>query len=316
MVNSLNVAVLFGGASSERDVSLRSGTAVVKALMRRGHRVTPVDVKTETGAELDGLRCDVAFLALHGGFGEDGGIQRLLDQRGVPYTGSGPAASRAAMDKIESKRIFSVRGIETPAHRVISRSDEPDLLEKAALGLGYPLVVKPAREGSSVGVTIHRDPSTLHPGCSEAFKYGPHALMEKFAAGRELTVGVLDERTLPIIEVRPAEGFFDYSAKYKDTRTQYVVNPNVADADAKVVRDAAVRAYRALGCDGAARVDIILTAQHAASVLEVNTLPGMTERSLLPKAAWAAGMEYGELCEKMCFLGIRRKRGASWVAML
>ncbi len=314
MVKPLDIAVLLGGTSSERAVSLRTGGAVARALERRGHRVTTADIATETGRELDAVRCDAAFIALHGRFGEDGGLQRILEQRGIPYTGSGPAASRAAMDKVESKRLFTARGVETPPHRVIARGDSIDLLEQCARSLGYPVVVKPRAEGSSVGVTVHRDKSTLLDGAIEAFDHGPIALMEKFIEGREMTVGILDGKALPIVEVRPASEFFTYDAKYQDARTEYIVDPPVDPADARTIQRAALAAHRALGCEGVSRVDVIFTPLRAAYVLEVNTIPGMTERSLLPKAAGAAGIEYGELCERLVMLALRRKRSARWVA--
>jgi D-alanine-D-alanine ligase len=297
-------------------VSLRSGGAVAKALEERGHKVAKVDILTETGRELDGVRCDVAFIALHGRFGEDGGIQKILESRGIPYTGSGPAASRAAMDKLEAKRRFIARGVETPPHLLVANADSAEQMERRARSLGYPVVLKPRAEGSSVGVTVHRDKSTLAAGAAEAVKFGSPALMEKFVADREMTVGVLADRALPIIEIRPAEGFFDYSAKYKDQRTEYIVGAPLDEQDARKIQGAALAAHRALGCEGASRVDVIFTPLHAAYVLEVNTIPGMTERSLLPKAARAAGIEYGELCERIALDALRRRRASKWVASL
>ena len=317
MVKALDIAVLFGGASSERAVSLRSGGAVARALERRGHRVQSVDVVGETGDELDRMRCDAAFIAMHGRFGEDGGLQKILEARGIPYTGSGPAASRAAMDKIESKRIFAARGICTPPHRVIGRGDSVDLLEQCARSLGFPVVLKPRAEGSSVGVTVHRDKGTLLDGAAEAFRHGPMALMEKFIAGREMTVGILDRCALPIVEVRPAGEFFSTDAKYRDERTEYVVAPDLDPRDAQRIQQVALAAHEALGCEGVSRVDLIWTPFHTAYVLEANTIPGMTERSLLPKAASAAGIEYGELCEKLVQLAFQRgRRTGRWVASL
>ncbi|MBI2931967.1 MAG: D-alanine--D-alanine ligase [Planctomycetes bacterium] len=316
MVKSLDIAVLFGGVSSEREVSLRSGNAAARALSRRGHRVNTVDITTDTGRELDSLRCDVAFIALHGRFGEDGGIQKLLEKRGIVYTGSGPGASRAAMDKIESKRLFASRGIETPPYRVITRQDPIDLLEQAARSLGYPVVVKPQAEGSSVGVTVHRDCGTLLEGAAEAFRCGPFALMEKFVAGREMTVGILDRDPLPIVEVRPPGEYFDFRAKYEDARTKYGVDPILESRDARAIQSAALAAHKALGCEGVSRVDLIFTPLHTAYVLEVNTIPGMTERSLLPKAAWAMGIEYADLCERIVGCALKKKTRGRWAAAL
>jgi len=312
----LTVGVLMGGTSSERDVSLRSGTAVVKALETLGHRAVPVDIRTETGLELEGMALDAAFIALHGRFGEDGRLQKILQSKGIPYTGSGPEASRAAMDKVESKRYFKQRGVETPPHRVILHGESPILWECCARSLGYPVVLKPRAEGSSVGVSVHEDRSTLLDGAIECFKYDNVALMEKFIQGRELTVGILDGKTLPIIEMRPKSRFFDYKAKYQDPDTLYIVDPSLSDLDKRRVQKAAKEADDALGCEGMSRVDVILTPFCSVHVLEVNTIPGLTERSLLPKAARAAGIEFPELCRRIVDSAFRRHQGAFWAAAM
>lgn len=312
----LRIAVLMGGTSSEREISLRSGAAVAAALRARGHDVVPVDIRTETGRELDGLKIDVAFVALHGRFGEDGRLQAILQSRGIPYTGSGPEASRAAMDKVEAKRLFKLRGVETPPHRVILRGESPALWEQCARALGYPVVVKPSAEGSSVGVTVHEDRSTLLDGAAEAFRHGPVALMEKFIRGTELTVGILEGRALPIIELRPRSRFFDYKAKYQDPETLYVVDPPLSELDKRRVQKAAREAHEALGCEGMSRVDLILTPFCAVHVLEVNTIPGLTERSLLPKAARAAGIDFPELCERIVQTAFKRRQGGFWAAAM
>jgi len=308
------IGVLMGGCSSERDVSLRSGSAVAQALQSAGHKVVPIDLRTEDGRELDGVHMDVAFIALHGRFGEDGRLQQLLQKKGIPYTGSGPEASRAAMDKVEAKRLFKLKSVETPPHRVIARGDSVDLMEHAARALGYPVVMKPRAEGSSVGVTVHEDRATLLDGAAECFRHDPIGLMEKFIAGRELTVGILDGRALPVIELRPKSRFFDYDAKYKSPDTQYIVNPPMSDLDRRRVQKTAKDAHDALGCEGMSRVDLILTPFCSVHVLEVNTIPGLTERSLLPKAARAAGVEFPQLCWKITELAFKRKQGSFWAA--
>jgi D-alanine-D-alanine ligase len=310
----LTIGVLSGGCSSEREVSLRSGAAVSKALRSLGKRVVDIDLKTETGRELDGQEIDVAFIALHGRFGEDGGIQRLLEGKGIPYTGSGPQASRIAMDKVESKRLFRMHGVETPPHRVVARGDSVPLLEQCARALGYPVVLKPRAEGSSVGVTVHQDRATLLDGAAECFRHDSIGLMEKFIRGRELTVGILDGRALPIIEMRPKSGFFDYRAKYQDPDTQYHVDPPMSDLDKRRVQKAALEAHKSLGCEGMSRVDLILTPFCAVHVLEVNTIPGMTERSLLPKAAGADGVPFPDLCWKIVEAAFRRRKEGFWAA--
>ena len=308
------IGVLMGGCSSERDVSLRSGTAVAQALQSIGHKVVPIDLRTEDGREIDDVHMDVAFIALHGRFGEDGRLQQLLQKKGIPYTGSGPEASRAAMDKVEAKRLFKLKSVETPPHRVIARGDSVDLMEHAARALGYPVVMKPRAEGSSVGVTVHEDRATLLDGAAECFRHDPIGLMEKFIVGRELTVGILDGRALPVIELRPKSRFFDYDAKYKSPDTQYIVNPPMSDLDRRRVQKTAKDAHDALGCEGMSRVDLILTPFCSVHVLEVNTIPGLTERSLLPKAARAAEFEFPQLCWKITELAFKRKQGSFWAA--
>jgi len=309
-----SIGVLMGGCSSEREVSLRSGTAVAEALKSLGHKVLPVDLEWEDGRELDGLPIDVAFIALHGRFGEDGRLQRVLQNRGIPYTGSGPDASRAAMDKVEAKRLFKLKGVDTPPHRVVARGDSVDLMEHAARALGYPVVMKPRAEGSSVGVTVHEDRATLLDGAAECFRHDPIGLMEKFIEGRELTVAILDGKPLPIIEMRPKSRFFSFDAKYSDPDTQYIVNPVMSELDKRRIQKSAKEAHDALGCEGMSRVDIIFTPLHSVYVLEVNTIPGLTERSLLPKAARAAGLDFPQLCWKITELAWKRRQGSFWAA--
>ncbi len=314
-MKTLDVAVLMGGFSSEREVSLRTGEAVRQALASRGHRVTAVDVRTDYGVELRSLQCEVAFIALHGRFGEDGGMQSLLESRGTPFTGSGAAASRLAMDKIESKRMFRRQGLDTPAHRVIGCGDSTDLLEQAARSLGLPVVIKPRSEGSSIGVSIHRDRTTLLEGAIGAFQYGSIALMEKFIAGREMTVGILERQALPVIELKPRRKFFDYAAKYQDPDTLYLVDPPASELDKRRIQKAAMEAYDSLGCEGFGRVDMIFTPLHEIQILEVNTIPGMTERSLLPKAARAAGIDFPTLCDRILQLAFKKRRSlGDWAA--
>lgn len=309
------IGVLMGGASSEREVSLRSGAAVAKALEGRGHVVRAIDLLAEDGRELDGVAMDAAFIAMHGRFGEDGTLQRILEERGIPYTGSGPEASRAAMDKVEAKRRFLQKGVETPLHRVIARGDSVALLEQCARALGYPVVIKPRAEGSSVGVTVHEDCATLLDGAAECFRYDAVGLMEKFVRGRELTVGILDGEPLPPIEMQPKARFFDFASKYQDPDTRYIVDPPMASQEKKRVLRAAQGAHASLGCEGMSRVDLILTPLGSVHVLEVNTIPGLTERSLLPKAARAAGIEFPELCDRIVRTAFKRGgRGGFWAA--
>src|SRR5688572_3605140 len=309
------IAVLMGGPSSEREVSLRSGRAAAIALTATGHRVQEIDLRTDKEEELDAIKADVAFIALHGRFGEDGTIQTLLEKRRMPYTGSGPAASRLAMDKLESKRAFAKAGIETPAYQVLTRGDGPEELDACARSLGFPLVIKPRSEGSSVGVSVHRDRSRLSEGLELATRTGRTAIMERFIEGREMTVGILDDKPLPVIELRNQRDHFDYAAKYQDGATHVIVDPMLPQRDRVALQMTALRAHRALGCEGATRVDLFLSSLHQIQVLEVNTIPGLTERSLLPRAARAAGIAYDELCDTIIRLAFKRRRDSgSWVA--
>jgi len=302
----MRIAVLLGGFSSEREVSLRSGAAVAKALRSLGHEVHEVDVRDERVEALDGVRPDVVFIALHGRFGEDGGVQALLGSKRIPYTGSGPEASQVAMDKAEAKRRFASAGVPAAPDVLVRASDGLAAAEAAALAFGLPLVVKPVAEGSSVGVTVHHTAARLAEGLQEAFRHGGAALVERFVAGRELTVGILEDRALPVVELKPARAFYDYEAKYRDDRTVYVVDPPLAAAERDAVQAAALAAHRALGCEGFSRVDVILSREGRPCVLEVNTIPGMTDRSLLPKAARAAGIEFPALCERIARNGLAR----------
>jgi D-alanine-D-alanine ligase len=291
----VKTAVLMGGVSSEREVSLRSGAAVAGGLRARGHTVHEAVVEDRTLASLGDVTPDVVFIALHGAFGEDGEVQGLLDARGLRYTGAGPEASRRALDKLLTKETFASAGVPTPPYVAFSREDaDADAL---AATLGYPVVVKPANEGSSVGVAIARDREGLGGAIERALSFGPRGLAERHVAGKELHVGILGSEALPVVWVRPAREFYDYEAKYGQAGTVYVCPaPLDAAADA-AVRDAAQRAFAALGCRHFGRVDILLASDGTPFVLEVNTIPGFTETSLLPKAAAAAGIPFPELCD-------------------
>jgi D-alanine-D-alanine ligase len=304
----MRIAVLLGGFSSEREVSLRSGAAVVKALRALGHDVREIDVRDERIADLDRDPPEIAFIALHGRFGEDGGVQALLQGKGIPYTGSGVEASRVAMDKVAAKARFVRAGVPVAPDVLVREAEGLEAATRAALAFGLPAVVKPVAEGSSVGVTIHREAGTLEAGLAEAFRHGGAALVERFVAGRELTVGILEDRALPVVELKPARAFFDYEAKYQDDRTMYVVDPPLEASARERVQGAGLAAHRALGCEGFSRVDVMLSERGEPCVLEVNTIPGLTERSLLPKAARAAGIGFGELCERIVRQGVARGR--------
>lgn len=301
------VAVLMGGASAEREISLLSGKAVSSALSELGHNVTEVIVNEESLPGVSWEDVDVAFVALHGGAGEDGRIQAQLEKAGVCYTGSGPEASRLAMNKIDAKRILEDNGILTPAYRHIDSHTEEDTILAAARDIGYPVVVKPVCEGSTLGVAIVKGEGDLPAAAGASLAYGEGALVEAYVPGRELTVAILGENALPVLEIRPAGEFYDYTAKYKDHNTGYDTHIELPRHVLEEVSDAAVASHRALGCRDISRVDIRLSKDMKAFVLEVNTIPGMTDTSLVPKAAEAAGMSYRDLVEKILSMALRRR---------
>lgn len=290
------VGVLAGGPSSEREISLRSGRAVHNALIQEGIDAFFLDVRDNIYDIIRSERMDVAFIALHGAFGEDGTVQRILGEAGIPYTGSGEDASRRALDKIASKEVFVKCGIPTPRYAVAEKDgfSAGDILK-----LGLPIVVKPQFEGSSIGLTVVKEERGLESALSKAFEYGPKILIEEYIAGRELTVSVLGEEALPVIEIVPKERVYDYKAKYTDPDTQYLVPAPIAEAQAAQAKELAKRAHDALGCLTLSRTDMMMDGRGRIFVLEVNTIPGMTERSLLPKAAKAVGLDFNKLCLRL-----------------
>jgi D-alanine-D-alanine ligase len=315
--SKLRIAVLYGGDSSEREVSIESGDAVAIALDRRGHRVRPIDVRNRSLEPLDRIECDLAFLAMHGAFGEDGQLQTQLEVRGLPYTGSGPEASRLAMDKQASKERFVECGIPTPPYTVIREQQSREAWRAESLQMGYPQIIKPAREGSSVAVSLVRDPVEAIEALDRCFELDCRALIEQRIVGRELTVAVLGHCALPIIELTYPGELFDYDAKYASGRARHVVNPELPPGVDDQVRAVALAAHDALGCRDLSRVDLFLDPLGDLNVLEVNTVPGMTGTSLVPEAAQAAGVGFPELCETIAGLSLKRaaharalKRGA------
>ncbi|MBI5307904.1 MAG: D-alanine--D-alanine ligase [Planctomycetes bacterium] len=312
-----------GGISPEREVSLRSGKAVAQALKNAGFNVFCIDVKDEKIEELDHREIDVAFIALHGYFGEDGRVQHLLESKGIPYTGSGVNASKIAMDKLATKKCFVNAGLKTPDYLVVTEFQECAEIQRTITKFGLPVVLKPPQNGSSIGISIIRDINDLKQGLTSAFKFGYELLIEKYVKGRELTIGILDDKALPIIEIKPSAEFFNYEAKYRDNKTEYlVVEPeqkNSAHAHEKLVCRAgalplnlyakaqklAEDAHRVLGCKGFSRVDMLMNEEGEFYLLEINTIPGFTEKSLLPKAAHAAGISFPSLCRKIAELAVR-----------
>ncbi len=281
------VAVLMGGVSAEREVSLRSGAAVARGLAEAGYQATAVDV---TAPALDlPAGTEAVFIALHGEFGEDGQVQAMLDRAGIPYTGSGADASRCAFDKILSKTRFAEAGIPTPAWAVAPPGQPPPR--------PLPLVVKPARQGSSFGVHCVREAGQWQAALRDAGQYGCDVLAEDYVPGRELTVGIVGDTALPVIEIVAENDWYDYTAKYTKGRTAYRPPPGLApDAQADIQR-LALAAFHALGCRGFGRADFRLTPDGRPYALEMNTVPGFTETSLLPKAAAWTGLSFAALCD-------------------
>jgi D-alanine-D-alanine ligase len=333
--------MLMGGTSSERDVSLATGVRVTEALRTRGHHVTPVDpargpisdeeyralasgtvVRTAPPSQ-DALRqmarealprlattlprqgeTDVVFLGLHGGWGEDGTIQALLDLTGVPYTGSGHLASGLALDKDVSKHLFRQAGVTT-ADWLLA----PATIEEVRARLGFPVIVKPANEGSTVGLSIVKEPGQLQPAIDEALQFDPQVMIEQFIAGRELTVGILGDVALPVGEIIPKHEIYDYECKYTAGMAEERFPAELTAAAATRIQDEAINAFRALKLSGYARIDFRMSAEGRFFCLEANTLPGMTQTSLIPQAAAAAGISFPELCDRIVQLALERRGG-------
>ncbi len=342
----MRITVLMGGTSSERDVSLASGMRVAQALRSRGHEVVAVDtaygvlsaadeqkllgggvVKTippdtqalvrlnaALPATLRGLPpAEVLFLALHGGQGEDGTLQALLDLTGLPYTGSGHLASALAMDKDLSKHLFRAAGVQTADWLMVTEGGRGGrgagwtaFLAKAVSGLGMPLIVKPSKQGSTVGLTLVKDAKDLEGAIDLALQYDDEVMLEQFIPGRELTVGILGGEALPVGEIIPKHELYDYECKYTAGMATEIFPADLTPEKTREVQDAAQRAFRALKLGGYARLDFRMTPAGELYCLEANTLPGMTELSLIPQAAAAAGISFPELCERIVQLALTR----------
>lgn len=283
------VGVLMGGPSAERDISLRSGRAVAGGLRQAGYEVEEIDVTDRTLAIPEGV--EGVFVALHGAFGEDGEAQELLTERGIPYTGSGPEASRAAFDKLVSKRMFTEHGIPTAPYEV--------LRDGQSRGLPLPVVAKPACQGSSIGVHKVFHETEWEEAVRDGFTYGPELLVERYIEGRELTVGIVCDEALPVLEIVAPDCWYSFGAKYTSGACRYLVPAPLEEAQARTCRETALRVFRALGCRGLARVDFRMGADGEVYVLELNSIPGFTETSLLPKAAAAAGLAFPALCDRI-----------------
>lgn len=317
MVMPSRVMVLMGGPSAEHAISLKSGHGVLEALSRRGWCaeavVLPDGVTTEEAiraarAVLEHDPPSVVFIALHGAFGEDGTLQRLCEELGLPYTGSGPAASRLGMDKVASRRRFEQAGLRVPRWSLLERA--ADGKARALGGYRFPVVVKPTNQGSSLGVSMAANEQELASAIDEAGRYDARILIEECVRGRELTVGILRDRALPVVEIRSSHPFFDYAAKYTPGQTTYHAPAALESSVARRVQRAGLSAHRAVGCRDFSRVDCLLDGANQPVVLEVNTIPGLTATSLLPKAAACAGLSYDELCDRVVRMALAHPRSA------
>ncbi len=333
----LRVAVLTGGTSAEREICLQSGRKVMGALDPSRYDAFSVDLAaiagaragdlarilfspapsaggapTKEGAARDG-RPDVVFIALHGGAGENGAVQGMLELLGVPYTGSGVLASALAMNKVMSKKIFEREGIPTPRWVEVKAADGESARRTIAEGVGLPCVVKPACEGSTIGISVVRESEELGPALDVAFRYGPQALAEEFIEGTEVTGPVLgnhDARVLPLVEIVPVSGFYDYEAKYTPGATEEIVPARISPDEAKRARELTLAAHEALGCRGFSRVDMMVGAEDV-YVLEVNSIPGLTDTSLVPRAAEADGMSFPKLIDRILELALEGRGGGA-----
>ena len=303
----LDITVLMGGPSSEREVSLITGAAIADALERNGHRVTRSDISPDDLSALDRPGMDLVFIALHGDFGESGEVQRLCEQRGLRYIGSPPRASELAIDKAAAKEVFAAAGLKVAPGAVIDKDQSPQDVAAVLASFPLPVVLKPIDGGSSVDVIIARTAEDREAGVMTLLaKYG-RFLLEQFIHGRELTVGILGEQALPIIEILPDGQFYDYRAKYSDqAQTRYVFDHDIPEAKVREIQQAAVAAFKSLHCRDISRVDFILDEQGTPWVLEINTIPGFTSHSLVPKAAARIGLSFDQLVQRIANMAMAR----------
>lgn len=290
---SKKIGLLMGGLSAEREISLRSGGACLKALIAKGYNAVAIDAGRDLPFKLRDEEVEVAFIALHGRHGEDGTVQGLLEIMEVPYTGSGVLASAIAINKVTTKEVLISKGIKTPDFAVINRVEDAK-----DINIQFPFVVKPAKEGSTIGISIVKKADELIPALTEAFRFDSLVLIEEFVKGREITVSVLDGNPLTIVEVRPKSGFYDFNSKYAAGMTEYICPAEISSETDSACKETAISVYKVIGCSGAARVDMIIDKTEP-QVIEINTIPGMTETSLLPKAAACEGISFEDLVERI-----------------
>lgn len=312
------IGVLMGGRSTEREVSLRTGTAIYDALLAKGYQSEKIDVDFDVVENLKSKKIELAFIALHGRYGEDGTVQGMLEMLDIPYTGSGVLASALAIDKIATKKMLAFAGLPTPSFSVVEKSryqndningNIEDIINEILSKNTLPLVVKAPTQGSSIGITFVQDQDKIKPALEEAFKYGSHALIENLIAGVEVTASVLGNQNpvaLPLIEIQSVTGVYDYEAKYTAGMSDHIIPPRIPKAQQEKIQAAAVNTFQALGCQGLARVDFIVNPGYDFTILEVNTVPGMTATSLFPDAARAAGISFEDLTERILQLALEK----------
>lgn len=307
-LKSLRVGVLMGGSSAEREISLKTGRSICDALRRRGFTVIPIEVDAALPHQIRVKKITVAFLALHGPGGEDGTVQGMLEVMNIPYTGSGVSASAVGMDKGLSRVVLQAAGVSVPPGMTLYAGMMPF---RPQANLGLPVVVKPCAQGSTIGVSIVRKVSQWKRALQEAYRYGEQAVVEKYIPGREVAVGVFGNQVFPAVEVIAPGGFYNFTAKYGKASTRYVCPAPLSPKLECALREQSLCAYQALGCRGAARVDFRIHTNGRPYILELNTIPGMTERSLLPMAAAEAGLTYDELVERMLRDALPKKVSSS-----
>ena len=307
-INQLKIAVLAGGIGDERDISIQSGKYVAESLKKTGANVITADITPQNMDVLDNTDINVFFIALHGKFGEDGRLQQILEDKSLTYTGSGPKTSELAFDKTAAKNAFENAGIKTPPALQFDQNENLNQLEEKLLKFSDKYVIKPQKQGSSVGITITEDIKYAIEAAQQTQKQFGDCIIEKFIPGREITVGIIVRQTLPIIEIKTKTPFYDYHAKYLDDQTEYLFD-TIKDPDTIGKKNsAALDCFDALGCRGFARVDFILADDNTPYCLEVNTIPGFTSHSLLPKAAENAGISMSSLCEKIIQTAVQTKK--------
>ena len=293
------IGVLMGGMSAEREISLKTGSSILDALIKKKYHAAAIDVDMNIAEALKQTGIETAFIALHGMLGEDGAIQGLLEIAKIPYTGSGLLSSAVSMNKEVSKKIFNYHGLPTPLFQAFTLQKEDIAAIREKIHIPLPFVIKPSEEGSTIGISIVKEEKEIKNALSAAFECSSEIIVEGFMQGRELTAAVLNGEALPLIEIIPKSGFYDYQSKYTTGATEYIVEPKMDKNMELTIQDLAVSAYKALYCCGAARVDFILSEQNEPCILEINTIPGMTETSLFPKAAKKAGISFESLVEKI-----------------